>query len=148
LRILLDENVARPLHEALLIFMTTHNVEHVADLKGWSGTKDLLLYEQAASAGFDAILTNDQRQLQRPLEVQAIAKSGIHRIEYTHRHHGLVGLGIVIGTVCAGLPVALEHLAKATTQQLIQLRGIDPTASIRLHITDPREKPPKFWPTV
>lgn len=82
--------------------MGAHEVEHVADLRGWSGTKDLMLYEQAASAGFEAILTNDRRQLQRPLEVEAIAKSGIHRIEYTHRHPGLVGLGIAIRTVCAG----------------------------------------------
>lgn len=147
MRILLDENVARPLHQALLIFIAGHDVQHIADLVGWSGTKDLQLYRKAADGGFDAILTNDQRQMQRPLEVEAIAKSGIHRIEYTHRHPGLTGLGIAIGTVCAGLPVALEHLARATTQQLIQLRGIDPTAGSRLRVTDPRDKPPKFWPT-
>lgn len=129
------------------MFLGNHTVEHVADISGWPGTKDLLLYQRAASEGFDAIVTNDQRQMQRPLEVEAIAKSGIHRIEYTHKHPGLIGIGIAIGTVCAGLPVALEHLQRAQGQQLIQLRGIDPGPGSRLHITDPQVKPPKFWPT-
>jgi hypothetical protein len=147
LKILLDENVAKPLHEALCVFIQGHEIEHVRDLQGWSGTKDLVLYERAASDGFTVILTNDQKQMQRQLEVEAIARSGIHRIEYTHKGLGLVGLGVAIGTVCAGLPVALAELEQAESQRLIQLRGIDPTAGSRLRINDPAQKPPKFWRT-
>jgi hypothetical protein len=146
LRILLDENVARPLREALRIFIIGHELEHVHDLYEWSGTKDLLLYRRAADAGFDAILTNDEKQMQRRLEVEAIAESKIHRIQYPHKAKGLPGLGVAIGTVCSALPLALHELENAGSQRLIQLQGIDPTARGRLRIVDPDQSPPKFWP--
>lgn len=59
------------------------------------------------------MLTNDGRQMQRPREVAAIAESGLHRIEYPHKHSGLAGMGIMIATVAAGLPGALGLLEKA-----------------------------------
>lgn len=147
MRILLDENVARPLHAALRTFVTNHQLTHVLDLDGWSGTKDVQLYRHAADEGFDAILTNDEKQLHRPLEVAAIAESGLHRIQYGHRNQGLIGLGVAIGSVCSGLPLALAEMEQADSQRLIQLRGIDPTAGSRLRIVNPRLDPPKFWPT-
>ncbi|MET8050256.1 hypothetical protein ABZU75_21920 [Streptosporangium sp. NPDC005286] len=58
--------------------------------------------------GFQVILTNDARQMQRPREVEAIAASGLHRIEYPHKHPGM------IATVAAGLPAALPLLAVAS----------------------------------
>ena len=78
----------------------------MAEPKGWAGTRDIDLYARAAEEGFHAILTNDTKQLSRPMEVVATAESGLHRIEYrqNHKHGGLVGLGAAIATVCAGLP--------------------------------------------
>lgn len=113
---------------------------------GWSGTKDLDLYRRAAHEGFQAILTNDEKQLQRASEVEAIATSGIHRVQYAHKHKGLVGLGVAIGTCCAGLPLALNALEAADSQRLIRLTGVDPTAAARLKIIDPAVEPPKYWP--
>src|SRR5690349_7080892 len=122
----MDENVARPLAEALRAFLTAHRLDHLTELDGWAGTADVDLYKRAAQDGYSAILTTDGRQMQRPNEVAAIAASGVHRIEYSQRHAGLVGLGVAIGTVCAGLPLALAELTQASSQLLVKLNGINP----------------------
>jgi PIN like domain len=147
LRILLDENVARPLHHALRAFVLGHEIAHIHDLDGWAGTKDFALYQRAADEGFHVVVTNGLKQMHRRLEVQAIARSGIHRIQYRHKTDGLRGLGVAIGTVCAGLPLALELLQQADSQRLIDLRGIDPLPSSRLVVTDPAVRPPAHWPS-
>ncbi|MEV6860068.1 DUF5615 family PIN-like protein [Streptosporangium subroseum] len=139
MRLLLDENVSRPLHQAITAFVLGHEIVHLLDLDRWSGTRDEHLYPRAVAEGFHVILTNDARQMQRPREVEAIATSGLHRIEYPHKHPGLIGIGIGIGlaiaTVAAGLPAALDLLAEADGQRLVVLRGIDPAVA-----------PPKYWP--
>ncbi|MFF4414906.1 hypothetical protein ACFYY8_20460 [Streptosporangium sp. NPDC001559] len=146
MRLLLDENVSRPLHQAIKAFVLNHEIVHLLDLDRWSGTRDENLYPRAMGEGFDVILTNDARQMQRPREVAAIAASGLHRIEYPHRHPGLTGVGLAIATVAAGLPAALELLAQADGQRLVTLRGIDPTPANRLRVVDPIVFPPKHWP--
>jgi hypothetical protein len=148
LKLLLDENVPRPMAEIVRILLKGHEVAHVHDLKGWAGTKDVELYAMAKTEGFHAVITNDTKQLSRPLEVAAIASSGLHRIEYrqNNKHGGLVGLGTAIATVCAGLPHALRELAGADGQQLISLNAIDPSRQSRMRIADPTVTPPKFWP--
>ncbi|MFD0883018.1 hypothetical protein ACFQ08_00340 [Streptosporangium algeriense] len=146
MRLLLDENVSRPLHQAIKAFILNHEIVHLLDLDRWSGTKDESLYPRAADEGFHAVLTNDARQMQRSREVAAIAASGLHRIEYPHRHPGLAGVGLAIATVAAGLPVALELLTEAEGQRLVTLRGIDPMPASRLRVVDPAVSPPKHWP--
>jgi hypothetical protein len=49
----------------------SHDVQHVIDVQGWSGTKDLQLYEKAAGAGFELVVTNDAKQMNRKPEVEA-----------------------------------------------------------------------------
>jgi hypothetical protein len=71
-RLLLDENVSRPLHQAIAAFVLGHEIVHLLDLDRWSGTRDENLYPRAAAEGFHVILTNDARQMQRPREVEAI----------------------------------------------------------------------------
>lgn len=66
MRLLLDENVPRPLATTLKFLLhfllhAHHQVDHVLDLDGWGGTDDQSLYEKAAQAGFAAVLTNDAR---------------------------------------------------------------------------------------
>ncbi|WP_182907715.1 hypothetical protein [Microbispora sp. H13382] len=114
MRLLLDENVPKPLYQALTAFVLN-------------------------------VVTNDGRQMQRPREVAAIAASGLHRVEYPHKHHGLAGMGIAIATVAAGLPGALAVLQEANDQRLITLRSIDPTPKARYQLIDPLADPPKFW---
>lgn len=148
MKLLLDENVPLPMARIVRLLLKHHVVEHVAELSGWAGTKDIDLYARAAADGFQIIVTNDTKQLSRPLEVVAIAESGLHRIEYrqNHKHGGLVGLGAAIATVCAGLPHALAELDQAGSQRLISLNAVDPSQQSRLRIVDPGSAPPKFWP--
>ncbi|MBF8187839.1 DUF5615 family PIN-like protein [Nonomuraea sp. K274] len=146
MRLLLDENVPRPLHQVLTSFVLNHDIVHLLDLSGWSGTRDETLYPRAAAEGFHVVLTNDGRQMQRPREVAAIAASGLHRIEHPHKHPGLVGMGAAIATVAAGLPSALALLEESSGSRLITLRGVDPTLASRLRVTDPALNSPKFWP--
>jgi hypothetical protein len=147
MRLLLDENVPQPLTATVkTLLRALHDVHHVIDLDGWSGTKDLSLYDQATQAGFEAILTNDAKQMQRRTEVEAIAKSGIHRVQYPHKHAGLTGVGLAIATVCAALPAVLQDLAGSGRQRLVTLRGIDPARNSRYVVCDPTVDPPKFWP--
>jgi hypothetical protein len=146
-RLLLDENVPKPLSETIKILLrSAHDVTHLVELDGWSGTQDLTLYEKVAKAGFEVILTNDAKQMKRRHEVEAIAQSGIHRIQYPQKHHGLDGVGLAIATVCAALPAVLRELSDADSQQLVTLKGIDPGRDRRYEFLDPRLAPPKFWP--
>lgn len=148
MRLLLDENVPLPMARIVRLLLKHETIDHVAELAGWAGTRDTDLYARAAAEGFHAILTNDTKQLSRPLEVAAIAVSGLRRIEYrqNHKHGGLVGLGAAIATVCAGLPHALAELDQANGQRLISLNAVDPSQQSRLRIVDPVDAPPKFWP--
>lgn len=148
MKLLLDENVPLPMARIVRLLLKHHVIEHVAELSGWAGTKDVELYTRAAADGFQIVVTNDTKQLSRPLEVAAIAESGLHRIEYrqNHKHGGLVGLGAAIATVCAGLPHALTELDRAESQRLVSLNAVDPSQQNRLRIVDPASVPPKFWP--
>ncbi|GII65301.1 hypothetical protein Skr01_53860 [Sphaerisporangium krabiense] len=145
MRLLLDENVLKPLRQTLISLILDHEVVHLLDLPGWSGTRDESLYPRAAAKGFEAILTNDGKQMERPREVAAIKASGLHRIEYPHKHAGLAGMAVAIATVVAGLPAALTALEEADGQRLITLRGIDPTPASRLRVINPKTDPPKHW---
>ena len=148
MRLLLDENVPGPMAQIVRILLNAHEVVHVLDLEGWRGTKDVPLYEKARAEAFDAVLTNEGKQMQRPEEVAAIARSGLHRIQYNqnNKHGGLVGLGAAIATVCAALPHAMDELGEADGQRLVLLTGVDPTRRSRLQVRDPAGEPPKFWP--
>ncbi|MYS79480.1 DUF5615 family PIN-like protein [Embleya scabrispora] len=148
MKLLLDENVPRPMAEIVRILLAAHQVVHVHELDGWVGTKDIELYAKAKAAGFHAIITNDVKQLSRALEVAAIAESGLHRIQYrqNNKHGGLVGLGTAIATVCAALPHAIAELETADGQRLVSLTAVDPSRHNRLQVTDPNASPPKHWP--
>jgi hypothetical protein len=146
-KLLLDENIPEPMSSTVkTLLRRSHDVQHVNDMPGWSGTKDLHLYGKAKEAGFQVVVTNDARQMQRKLEVEAIAKSGLHRVQYPHRQDGLAGLGLAMATVCAALPSVLQELALVDGQRLVTLKGIDPGRDHRYGVRDPAIDPPKFWP--
>lgn len=147
MKLLLDENVPAPITSTVkALLRRSHDVQHVIDLPGWSGTKDLHLYGKAEDAGFEVVVTNDAKQMNRRLEVEAIAKSGLHRVQYPHRQNGLAGLGLAMATVCAALPSVLRELADADGQRLVTLKSIDPGRDHRYGVRDPAIDPPKFWP--
>ena len=124
MKLLLDENIPEPMSSTVkTLLRRSHDVQHVNDMPGWSGTKDLHLYGKAKEAGFQVVVTNDAKQMQRKLEVEAIAKSGLHRVQYPHRQDGLAGLGLAMATVCAALPSVLQELASVDGQRLVPLKG-------------------------
>jgi hypothetical protein len=146
-KLLLDENVPAPVTSTVkTLLRRSHDVQHVIDMPGWSGTKDLHLYGKAKDAGFEVVVTNDAKQMNRKLEVEAIAKSGLHRIQYPHKQDGLAGLGLAIATVCAALPSVLQELTAADGQRLVTLKGVDPGRDHRYGVRNPATDPPKFWP--
>jgi hypothetical protein len=146
-KVLLDENIPAPVTSTVkALLRRSHDVQHVIDMPGWSGTKDLHLYGKAKHAGFQVVVTNDAKQMNRKLEVEAIAKSGLHRVQYPHKQAGLSGLGLAIATVCAALPSVLQELAAADGQRLVTLKGIDPGRDHRYGIRNPATDPPKLWP--
>ncbi len=147
MRVLLDENIPAPVTSTVkTLLRRSHDVQHVIDMPGWSGTKDLHLYGKAKDAGFQVVVTNDAKQMNRKHEVKAIAESGLHRIQYPHKQVGLGGLGLAMATVCAALPSVLQELAAADGQRLVTLKGVDPGRDHRYGVRDPAIDPPKFWP--
>jgi len=146
-KVLLDENVPAPMTSTVkTLLRRSHDVQHVTDMRGWSGTKDLHLYGKAKDAGFEVVVTNDAKQMNRKLEVEAIAKSGLHRVQYPHKQDGLAGLGLAMATVCAAFPSVLQELAASDGQRLVTLRSIDPGRDHRYGVRNPAVDPPKFWP--
>lgn len=90
-------------------------------------------------------MTNDAAQMEDPDECRAIKKSGMHRIFYKHRHHGLRGLAVAVASLIAALPDVVDELDNAGGQRLVAIEGINPTRK-RYKITDPRREPPPYWP--
>lgn len=147
MKLLLDENVPEPMTATIrTLLRRSHDVQHVIDVPGWRGTKDLHLYPKAKEAGFEVVVTNDAKQMDRKLEVEAIAKSGLHRVQYPHRQQGLAGVGLARAALCASLPSVLQELADADGQRLVTLRAVDPGRDHRYAFRNPATDPPKFWP--
>jgi len=77
-KLLLDENAPAPITSTVkTLLRRSHDVQHVIDMPVWSGTKDLHLYGKAKDAGFEVVVTDDAKQMNRKLEVEAIAESGL-----------------------------------------------------------------------
>ena len=79
MKLLLDDDVPAPLTELLKHLLRGHQVDHVYGI-GWGGKKDVNLFPDAAKAGYHALLTNNLRQFNDPVECRAIQRSGLHHI--------------------------------------------------------------------
>ncbi|MFF0169446.1 DUF5615 family PIN-like protein [Streptomyces prasinus] len=145
MRILIDENVPVQVLEILRRILPGHEVKHVSEIK-WAGKKDLALLPDAARKGFDAFLTRDARQLEDPSETEAIKKSGMHHIRFSQAHKGMAGLGLSLGAVVAAMPLIVDELNEAHTQQLIHIKGLNPASKHRFERVDPSVSPPSYWP--
>lgn len=145
MKLLLDEDVPLQLLEPLRRLLPEHGVDHVETL-GWKGKKDRFLLPDAAKRGYDALLTNDSRQLDSDVESRAIRDSGLHHIRYRHdARRGLDGLALAMGSVLAGIRAVMNDLAETDGQRLVLIRAITPGK--RHDVTDPRVDPPPYWPS-
>jgi hypothetical protein len=59
-KVLLDENIPAPVTSTVkTLLRRSHDVQHVIDMPGWSGTKDLHLYGKAKDAGFQIVVLQE-----------------------------------------------------------------------------------------
>lgn len=142
MKILLDENVPIQTLDLLSRVLRGHDVDHV-DQRGWKGKKDRFLLPDAASAGYDVLVTKDSNQLSDPDECRLIRTSGLHHVQF-RQGDGLRGLGAAVASVVVAMPQIVEELATAGGQRLVRISGINPTR--RRHETiDPAQDPPAYW---
>lgn len=149
MRLLLDEDVPKPLLSALQRVLIGHEVLHVDDLN-WKSKKDVQLLPDAAARGFDAILTNDSRQLDDADECRAIRDSHMHHIRYRQQtgrgeSGGLNGLALAMGAILAAIRQVVQELQDADGQRLVLIQEI--RNERRHETTDPKFDPPPYWPT-
>lgn len=143
MRVLLDEDVPAQLLVPLRAIARRHQIESVTSLQ-WGAKKDFAIYRDARQAGFEAIVTNDSRQLDDPEEVRAIARAGLHHIRYSQKHPGVRGLGLALGALIAALPEALDELELVDSQRLVHVTGLDPTK--KRYVVQLPDEATKYWP--
>lgn len=141
MRLLLDEDVPELLTDVLRHLLPEHAVRHVHDM-GWTGKKDVQLFRDAVGK-FEAILTNNRRQLDVPEEAAQLKKSRMHHICYAQKVDGLRGLALATGAIVAAMPDVMRELSAAGDQRLVTIQSI---AGGRYEIVDPRRRPPRYWP--
>lgn len=149
MKLLLDEDVPKQLLEILRRVLPNHSVSHVDDL-GWKSKKDRNLLADAARRGFDAIITNDSKQLDSADECRAIRDSALHHIRYRQRTGGgeaagLTGLSLAMGAILAAIRRVLLELETADGQRLVLIHEL--RYDKRHDSIDPRRDPPPYWPT-
>lgn len=142
MKILLDENVPRPLHDVLRHLLRGHEVDHVGAL--WPGKKDVQLLHDAAGR-YEMIVTNDIGQYDDPEECRAIRQSRLHHVTYALPLDGLEGLALACGAICAALRGAVRELEGVREQRIVRITSLDKSRK-RYAITDPRSDPPSaYW---
>lgn len=143
MKILLDQHVPVPAVPIISRVLLGHKVDHV-ELVGWGGKGDTFLYVDAAKRGYEAVVTNDKSQLNDPKECDAVKRSGIHRIGYTHMEQSKRGLGAAMAGLLAALPDAIQELETVGGQRLVTVDAVSIRRK-RYKVVDPRVEPPKYW---
>jgi len=143
MRILLDEDVPRPVLELLQAVLRGHEVDHVQTI-GWAGKKDLPLYRDAKQYGYDVVITNDAAQMSDPDECRAVKRAGMHRVAYK-QDPGLRGMALAMASLVAAMPDVVDALTNADGQRLVAISALARNKR-RYEIKDPRREPPAYWP--
>jgi hypothetical protein len=120
--VLLDEGVPVPLIEILAMLGPTHSFEHVNNV-GWMGMKDPMLFQVAATAGYEAIVALDRNQLTSAAEWKALKRSGLHHISIrqTKATQGARGQMRVLASLAVAMPRALDDLSAASGGQIVEV---------------------------
>ncbi|MFZ2165377.1 MAG: hypothetical protein WAV45_07930 [Propionibacteriaceae bacterium] len=143
MKVLLDENVPRPLHHVLKTLLRDHDVDHVGEV--WPGKKDIPLLADAGKK-YDMFVTNDTHQYDSPEECRAIRSSRLHHVTYSLPVGGLDGLALACGAICVGLRAAVLALDTVREQRIVRITSIS-TSRQHCHISDPGKEPPSpYWP--
>ena len=141
MRILLDEDVPVQVLEILRRVLVDHEIDHVDTIR-WKGKKDPVLIPNAASRGYDVLVTNDLGQLNDPDECRAIRRARIHHVTF-RIGDGLRGLALAVAAIVAAMPRLVDELAGSSGQRLGEITSVKDQR--RHTLIDPRKDPPPYW---
>lgn len=141
MRILVDEDTAVQVVDALRHLLSGHQVDHITQLN-CSGNKDRCVLRDAASTGYDVFITKDRNQLNDPDELAAIKKSKLHHVRYSQHHPGLPGFALALGSILAAMTAVIAELERADTQRLVHITAVDPRHWFE--IIDPATQAPNY----
>lgn len=141
MKILLDENVPVQVAPALRAIARGHQFDHVDDI-GWKGKKDKFLLPDAASRGYNAIVTKDANQLADAEETHLIRRSGMHHVRF-EQDGGVRAFAHAMGSVVAAMPDVLNELGSADGQRLVHITRLENRS--RHTTVDPSVDPPPYW---
>lgn len=134
MRFLFDENMTLGLVKNLASVAPWHDFSHVTD-EGLRGTEDVNLLPRISRIGFDAIITDDRRQLGRPDEKKAILDSGLHWITLRRSNvEGFHGVAAETASLSAAFPHILDALEKADQQLKIVIKGVQRERTQRITV--------------
>lgn len=147
MRVLLDEDVPLPVLEALQHVLNDHPIDHV-DRIGRKGKKDLALFPDAVTRGYEVLVTNDKNQLENVEESRAIRDSGLHHVRYDQdTSRGREGLALAMASLLAAAVPCIRELELADGQRLVHIKSIAPhQRTARYDVVDPIKDPPNYWP--
>ncbi len=145
MKVLLDEDVPRPVVPLVKHLLKGHEVEYVPDLH-WAGKKDVPLIGDAARRGFTVFVTQNIGQFNDPGECRAIQRSRMHHVSYEVPSSGLKGLGLASGSLCAAILPVITELSTVRKQHVVRIASLD-AGRKRYRISDPSTDPPSdYWP--
>ncbi|AWS47892.1 hypothetical protein [Streptosporangium sp. 'caverna'] len=143
MRILLDENVPKPLVEPLSWLLPGHVIEQVN--RRFKGIKDEQLYDKAKRKKFEMIISADGNQLYDEGICKAIQRSGLHAVFVETGNSSLGSLAAAAGALIHSIRDIIGKLEKAESQHvaIVQMLHGDPGYSFH----DPRrDAPSPMWP--
>ncbi|GAB3459906.1 hypothetical protein GCM10027570_44320 [Streptomonospora sediminis] len=123
MKVLLDENTPKQLLAPLQKVLRSHDVDHTENL-GWKKTPDTGLYAKANRTGWNALVTNDGKQLLDPQICSAIKRSGLHYIHY-ELDDGLDGAARAYASVLFAIRGVMAALEKTDGQRVIKIANLD-----------------------
>lgn len=134
MKFLFDENMTLGLVGNLSSVAPWHEFSHVTEV-GLRGTEDVDLLPQVSELGFDAIITDDRRQLGRLDEKTAIVNSGLHWITLRRTNiEGFHGIAAETASLTAAFPHIVEALDRSDSQLKIVVTGIQRERTQRIKV--------------
>ncbi|HTE59952.1 MAG TPA: hypothetical protein VK631_06335 [Solirubrobacteraceae bacterium] len=142
MRVLVDEGMPVQVLAPLRL-NRGHAFDHVDELK-WKGKPDVPLFRDAASAGYEAVLTLDVAQLDSVDESRALKRSGLHHVGIAQGRsaQGIRGVARVVSSVIVSMPYVLAELEQVDGQRIVELTLL--SASKRHAIFDPKVERERF----
>jgi len=123
-KILLDEDVSQALVRVLRDVVPHHVFKCVDELR-WKSKKDVALFRDARSHGFDAIISCDRGQLTDPDHLKALRASKMHHVlikQYPKKP--VEGVALQVADVLAAIHPLLADLTAAKEAQSVEIRQI------------------------